>query len=161
MMFWRLRVVVFMAVCSLTSAVSAQSVLHIQACADQQGRVRIIPEWESCRKQETPVSWPAETGRSVSYYQRSVSASLVNIPMTVVAFCDALEHTATGGGYLWERHPDTSVFAACWIEANVSCRASKLCSGPAGEDGWAVTAWNCTHPAQAYTLHVFVTCSQP
>lgn len=138
----------------------AQTLIH--ACVNPaNGNVRIVAPGTTCGNRDTLVTWPAEATGGVSYYQRSAAVRLgATIPQTVVALCDAPDDTATGGGYWWERDPSWSTHSACWIEASAGCRASGLCGGPAGQDGWAVIAWNCAATTQSPTLHVYVTCSQ-
>ena len=74
----------------------------ITACVNAKGTIRIIATGQKCAAKEHRITWPAKPTGGVSDHQRSATAKLLNIPMTVVVLCDAPGGTATGGGYHWE-----------------------------------------------------------
>jgi len=153
----RLLIALAIMLVSLSPLATAQGPSRITACVSVKGTVRIIATGKKCAAKERLITWP--TGGS--HYQRSATAKLLKTPMTVVALCDASGDTATGGGYHWEPDPIVSTNDSCWVQTSASCRASGACGGPAGRDGWAVTAWSCAAAGQAPVLHVYVTCSPP
>jgi hypothetical protein len=153
----RLLIALAIMLVSLSTLATAQVPSRITACMNAKGTIRIIATGKVCTAKERLITWP--TGGS--YYQRSATAKLLNIPMTVVALCDAPGDTATGGGYHWEPDPVVSTNNSCWVQTSTSCRAAGMCGGSADQDGWAVTAWSCEAASQAPVLHVYVTCSQP
>ena len=65
------------------------------------------------------------------------------------------------GAIIGSQNPLISTNNSCWVQMSASCRSSGVCSGPAGKDGWAVTAWGCAAASQAPVMHVYATCSQP
>ena len=146
---------------SLSALATAQVPAMITACVQAKGTLRIIATGEKCTAKEYRTTWPTAPTGGVSYYQRSVTVKLLHVPMTVVVLCDAPGDTATGGGYHWEPDPLISTNNSCWVQMSASCRGSGVCSGPAGKDGWAVTAWSCAAASQAPVMHVYATCSQP
>ena len=108
---------------SLSALATAQVPPLITACVKANGTIRIIATGKKCIAKEHHITWPAKPTGGVSYYQRSATAKLLNIPMTVVAVCDAPGHTATGGGYHWEPDPLISTNNSCWVQMSASCRS--------------------------------------
>ena len=157
----RLLIALAIMLASLSALGTAQVPSIITACVHAKGTIRIIATGKECTATEYRITWPTAPTGAVSYYQRSATAKLLNVPMTVVVPCDAPGHTATGGGYHWEPDPLISTNSSCWVQTSASCRASGVCGGPVGKDGWAVTAWSCAAASQAPVMHVYVTCSQP
>jgi hypothetical protein len=157
----RLLIALAIVLVSLSALATAQVPSRITACVNAKGTIRIIATGKVCTAKERLITWPTGSTAGGSYYQRSATAKLLNVPTTVVALCDAPGDTATGGGYHWEPDPVVSTNSSCWVQTSTSCRAAGVCGGPAGKDGWAVTAWSCEAASQAPVMHVYVTCSQP
>ena len=75
-----------------------------------------------------------------------------------VAWCDAANDVALGGGFTTDNMLTTVDYH---VFTSASCRASGLCVGPAGQDGWItiVTISNFGLPAP-YILTTYVTCAR-
>ena len=102
----RLLIALAIMLASLSALAPAQVPSMITACVTAKGTIRLIATGQECTAKEHRITWPAEPTGGVSYYQRSATAKLLNVPMTVVVPCDAPGHTATGGGYHWEPESD-------------------------------------------------------
>jgi hypothetical protein len=136
-----MSVVLLMVVWSLSvpTVGSGQGTSLIYACVDAQGRPCIVPPGTSCGARETLLTWPATPAEPATFYQRASGSQPVvdGAFTTVVAFCDDPADTATGGEYRVDGLQPVDQYG---VATSVGCRASGLCAGPTGADGWTVVA---------------------
>jgi hypothetical protein len=136
---------ILMAVVLGTAALSHAQAL-IYACVNSSsGALRIVAPGTTCGNKETLLTWPAAPTAPTTFYQRVSPAQPMfgSVFTTVIALCDAPADTAVGGGYQADNlRPDISVYN---VAVNAPCDASRLCAGPAGEDGWIVIGKSAVH----------------
>jgi len=133
----------------------------IYACVDQQGRLTIIVPGGSCGARETLLTWPATPAEPATFYQRVSASQPVprDLFVSAVALCDDPTDVATGGGYLTDRL-DVHEYGYA-VLTSTSCRASGMCGGPEGEDGWIAVAQSNVTAAPFPTLTAYVICAKP
>jgi hypothetical protein len=95
------------------------------------------------------------------YGRQSTPQTVVPAQLTTaVTLCDAAGDVATGGGFTTDNMFPNRQYH---VFTSASCRASGLCAGPEGQDGWIVivTSSDLVAPGEEYILTTYVTCARP
>jgi hypothetical protein len=106
-----------------------------------------------------PLQVSGGQGGPIRFYARESPPQAV-VPgqlISAIAYCDAASDVALGGGFTTDNvvtGSDLRVFTSA------PCRASGLCAGPAGQDGWIATVTT-GQSGTDYLLTAYVTCARP
>jgi hypothetical protein len=126
-----------------------QGTTLIHACVNSKGEIRIITPEGVCNARETRVTWPAQPAEPV----------IEGTFTAVVALCNDPADVATGGGFRTDQLLVNDMTYN--VVTSASCKASGLCGGSAGEDGWIAIGNSNDIAAGAPTLTAYVVCAQP
>jgi hypothetical protein len=109
-----------------------------------------------------PLQVSGGQGGPIRFYARESPPQVV-VPgqiISAIAYCDAAGDVAVGGGLTTDNMQPNRHYLTF---TSAPCRASGLCTGPVGQDGWIlmVTSSDQVLPEERYILTTYVTCARP